>query len=232
MSPKLSDMQLVESLPLFPLADVVLLPDSSVPLFVFEPRYRQMTREAMAGERQIGMVAVRPEGVTAMAGDPPIFQIGCLGRITHAQQRPDGTFHILLTAHARFRILEELPRAGERLYRSARVALLEESRADLPEQRERLAAQRRELLVLLQRFVQALGPAVDDPSGALASFERLEPRHLANVVAQSISFHPVERQRLLEVDGLVDRYEMVSDLLRFKLAELGSGETAARPLLN
>lgn len=89
-------MPIIESLALFPLSDVVLLPEVSVPLYVFEPRYRQMTRDALAGGHQIGMVTVRPDSVSAMAGNPPVFEIGCLGRIANAQARPDGTYQILL----------------------------------------------------------------------------------------------------------------------------------------
>ena len=58
----------IDSLALFPLADVVLLPEVAVPLYIFEPRYRQMTRDALDGAHQIGMVAVRPDSVAGMAG--------------------------------------------------------------------------------------------------------------------------------------------------------------------
>jgi len=220
-------MSVVDSLPLFPLSDVVLLPDGSVPLFIFEPRYRQMTRDALAGGQQIGMVTVRPDSLASMAGDPPIFQVGCLGRIAHAQERPDGTFHILLIGEARFRILSEIERTGDRLYRSARVALLEEELPHSSAERERLGERRRELLDLLARFVRGLGSAVDQPERALEGFERLEPKHLVNAVAQSIPFRAVERQQVLESDSLLQRFEITCDLLRFKLAESGAGETGS-----
>jgi uncharacterized protein len=225
-------MNSIEALPLFPLSDVVLLPAGSVPLFIFEPRYRQMTRDALGGARQIGMVTVHPDAVTAMAGDPAIFQVGCLGRIAHAQERPDGTFHILLVAEARFRILEEIPRSGDRLYRSARVALLEDTLPESPEQFAELTQRRTALLTLLSRYVRSLGEAVDDPDGALTAFERVEPHHLVNAIAQSIPLRPVERQQILESDSLLDRYEIAADLLRFKLAESGAGETTSRSLPN
>ncbi|MBK7949898.1 MAG: LON peptidase substrate-binding domain-containing protein [Deltaproteobacteria bacterium] len=225
-------MGLIESLPLFPLSDVVLLPESSVPLFIFEPRYRQMTRDALAGAQQIGMVTVRPDSLAAMAGDPPIFQVGCLGRIAHVQERPDGTFHILLIGAARFRILEELPREGDRLYRSARVALLEDQKPDSASERERLAVSRDELMALLTRFVRGLAGAIEDPARALASFERLEAHHLVNAVAQSIPFRPVERQQMLESDSLLRRFEIASDLLRFKLAESTGSDPGPSALPN
>lgn len=223
-------MSVVESLPLFPLSDVVLLPGSSVPLFIFEPRYRQMTRDALVGPRQIGMVTVRPEGLATMAGDPPIFQVGCLGQIAHVQERPDGTFHILLTGESRFRILEEPPRTGDRLYRCARVAVLADPEPTTPEEHARIALQRTAVLTALRRFIEGLAGSIEDPPRVLASFERLEPLHLVNAIAQSIPFRPVERQQVLETDSLLGRLEITLDLLRFKLAEAGVGEGSSARL--
>ncbi|MBY0399904.1 LON peptidase substrate-binding domain-containing protein [Myxococcota bacterium] len=231
-APKLHPMGLIESLPLFPLSDVVLQPESSVPLFIFEPRYRQMTRDALAGAQQIGMVTVRPDSLAAMAGDPPIFQVGCLGRIAQVQERPDGTFHLLLIGAARFRILEELPRAGDRLYRSARVELLEDVELGSDSERERLVRSRDELIGLLTRFVRGLGAAIEDPARTLASFERLDALQLVNAIAQSIPFRPVERQQLLESESLLRRFEIANDLLRFKLAESTGGDPGPSALPN
>ncbi|MEZ4279918.1 MAG: LON peptidase substrate-binding domain-containing protein [Myxococcota bacterium] len=225
-------MTVIESLPLFPLSDVVLLPDSSVPLFIFEPRYRQMTRAALAGARQIGMVTVRPDSLEAMAGDPPIFEVGCLGRIAHAQERPDGTFHILLVGEARFRILDELPRSGERLFRCARVSVLDDQLPCSSDDHARLRQRREELLALLARFVRGLGASIDDPANTIASFERLEPVPLVNAITQSIPFRAIERQQILESDSLIDRFGIASDLLRFKLAENGAGNPGAQRLPN
>ena len=154
------------------------------------------------------------------------------GRIAHSQERPDGTFHILLVGEARFRILSEAPRVGDRLYRSARVALLEEQRPGSDSEHERLRQRRVELLELLSRFVRGLGAAIDDPARTLASFERLESLPLVNAIAQSIPFRAIERQQLLESDSLLERLEIASDLLRFKLAESGAGELGARRLPN
>ena len=118
-------MAQIETLAIFPLSDVVLLPEATTPLYIFEPRYRQMTRDALEGTRQIGMVTVRPDHVHEMGGNPPIFDVGCLGRIAHSAERPDGTYQIMLLGEQRFRVLEEDPPEGERLYRRARVQLLE-----------------------------------------------------------------------------------------------------------
>jgi Lon protease-like protein len=219
-------MDRIETLPIFPLSDVVLLPEVSVPLFIFEPRYRQMTADALAGTHQIGMVTVRPEAVSSMAGSPPVFEIGCLGRIAHAQERPDGTYQLLLVGERRFRILEERSADPERLYRSARVELLDDAAPCDGNESNRLDGSRATLLELLEDLLERTAPA-DSEAGSetevapLAGFEALEPARLVNALAQSISFRPAERQRLLEADSILDRFEIMGDLLRFRLAELG-----------
>jgi len=224
-------MNQIESLPLFPLSDVVLLPEISVPLTLFEPRYLQMARDVLAGSNQIGMVAVRPDSVAVMEGDPPTFDIGCLGRVAHAQEQQDGRFQILLLGVSRFRILQEEERSGERLYRSARVELLSDETPSDAAALELLEQRRSELLGYLERLVQRLGrTGARDP--AVAAFERLEPTRLINALTQSLALQPVERQRLLEADSIVSRFEIMGDLLRFRLAEVAAGEPGSTPLPN
>ncbi len=73
-------MSQIESLALFPLSDVVLLPQASVPLYIFEKRYRQMTSQALAGDCQIGMVTVRPGmiGETSPGGRAELLAAGVI----------------------------------------------------------------------------------------------------------------------------------------------------------
>jgi Lon protease-like protein len=224
-------MSRIPSLALFPLSDVVLLPEVSVPLYIFEPRYRQMTRAALEGSREIGMVAVRPEGAGAMAGDPPLFEVGCVGRITHAQERPDGTFQILLVGEHRFRILEEQDRAPSQLYRSAEVELLEDRAPGDESERAAFEQTRRELLDLVVRLVERVGSS-DDPRRVEQALEGLDPTRLVNSLAQSISLRPIERQQLIETDSIIGRCETLSDLLRFRLAAGGLADHDSGALPN
>lgn len=224
-------MDQIESLPLFPLADVVLLPEVSVPLTLFESRYRQMIRDVLAGSRQIGMIAVRPDSIALMADDPPTFEIGCLGQVARAQERPNGTFQILLSGLSRFRILQEEERMGERLYRSARVELLSDETPTSPEAIERLEQRRLELFTHLEELVQRLGrTSTDHP--VITKFERLEPARLINALTQSLAMQPIERQRLLEADSIISRFEIMTDLVRFRLAEAAVGQPGSTPLPN
>jgi uncharacterized protein len=95
-------------LPIFPLTGVLLLPRGQLPLNIFEPRYLAMTRDAMAGDKLIGMV--QPSDPTQpLAGNPPVYPTGCAGLVASFAETSDGRFLITLTGLCRFRIREELP---------------------------------------------------------------------------------------------------------------------------
>jgi hypothetical protein len=200
-------------LPIFPLQQVVLFPHVNCPLHIFEPRYRQMTEAALAGERRIGMIAVLPEHVDAMAGDPPVFAVGCEGEIAEATRRPDGRFDILLVGTQRFRILEEPPRSASQLYRSARVQPLDDAYA--PSDRARVGALRARMLELLAQVFRWAGSEREfDP----ARFARSDDVALVNGLCQLLQLAPAERQSLLEADDIPARYGGLIQVLQFQLA--------------
>src|ERR1700756_4926005 len=107
MSELTGGLELPSVLPIFPLAGVLLLPRGRLPLNIFEPRYLAMTRDALAGERMIGMV--QPTDPRVVGENPPVYPTGCAGRITSFSETDDGRFLITLTGVSRFRIREELP---------------------------------------------------------------------------------------------------------------------------
>jgi len=202
---------------LFPLANVVLFPTLSVPLYIFEQRYREMTRQALEGKGRIGMVAVRPGHADEMMGDPPVFDVGCEGMIEESQERPDGTYVLLLRATHRFRIVEELTRRPEQLYRVAHV----EYEDDLPceEGLEHVASARMEVSHGLRHLLERLSP---ETAGQL-SLDRLggiDDTQFVDALSQALDFDVLEKQRLLESRKVTDRYELMRELMRFRLAEL------------
>jgi Lon protease-like protein len=206
-----------DEIPIFPLSTVVLYPTTSVPLYIFEPRYRAMIEDALEGHERIGMMTVDPESVLEMEGDPPIYPVGCEGRIIQSDHNPDGTYSIVLAATRRIRIVEEAPRPSERLYRVARVEGFEESdsapaSAELPELRTRVIEA---LNALLSRVASN-----ETGTPARAEFEGIDDRHLANALSQGLSFATVEKQQLLEAPTTRERYELLTNLIRFRLAEI------------
>jgi Lon protease-like protein len=109
---------------LFPLPDLVFFPQVMQPLHVFEPRYRQMTTDALAGDRLIALVLPRPGWETDYAGSPAVHAVACLGKVVADQKMEDGRFNILLRGLSRIQILHEIPHGKS--YRKAKVELLAE----------------------------------------------------------------------------------------------------------
>ena len=110
-------------IPLFPLPSTVFYPGTPLPLHIFEPRYRQMTADALEGERKIGMVLLKPDWEAAYFNRPEIFPMGCVGSIEKEIRHPDGKYNFTLVGLRRFRILREV---DGKLYRCAEIDLLEE----------------------------------------------------------------------------------------------------------
>jgi len=209
-----------DELPIFPLTGVVLFPEAQAPLHIFEPRYRQMTEAALAGGQRIGMAVIDPEHARETSGDPPLHPIGCTGLIRQAQQLPDGRFNIVLEGTHRFRILEEPPRPPERLYRMARVELLEDP---FPACDQAPAAS------LRQRIVDHVAELVrrSDPERARQFseqiFQGVGDGAFVNSLCQALSFPPDEKLALLDAPDVLSRFELLEGLLSFRVAGLGAG---------
>ena len=210
-----------EVIPLFPLPNVVLFPQVHCPLHIFEPRYQQMAADALGGARRIGMATVRPEHQSALAGDPPLFTIGCIGAIQQSRRRDDGRYDIVLFGVQRFRIVEEIPRESERLYRLARVELLDErfdeAREGIPLQG--LRADAIDLLTQVLRFVAPDSAHEFDPR----RFSGIDDTAFVSALCQMLELPPAEKQGLLEADGPLARCERLVVVLQFRLAELLGG---------
>jgi len=216
-------------LPIFPLSSVVLFPKVRVPLHIFEPRYRAMTRYALDGDRRIGMVTVLPEHHGDLAGDPPVYAIGCEGSIQHAVRLPDGRYNIVLEGVARIRILEEPPRPEGQLYRSVRADRLGEGATG--EALAAVHARRGEIVDLLMQLVRRLAPDRADEIST-EQFARIDDETFVNSVAQAVELPLPDKQSLLEANGVSARCELLVSLLRFRLAERQAGSPADRRVLH
>lgn len=116
---------------LFPLPNLVLFPSVIQPLHIFEPRYRQMTADALASDRLLAVVLLRPNWEEEYEGRPAIHEVACLGKIVADQRLEDGRYHLLVRGLHRLRIQEEI--LSPHPYRSARADLLNEIDLACPE---------------------------------------------------------------------------------------------------
>jgi Lon protease-like protein len=214
----MSDATPDPTLPIFPLPSVVLFPAVGVPLYIFEPRYRQMTADALAGAGRVGMVAVDPRVVEDMAGSPRVFEVGCAGEIRSSDARPDGTYHILLHGLFRFRIRREILPSGERLYRTAEVEAL----SDL-EPEAALTTERSEVLELMRQLLPDRAQSFRSEN-----FTEVEDTQFVNAFCQAVELSTSEKQKLLEANGVRDRIALLVDLLQFRRAEHAARSEGSR----
>lgn len=201
-----------QTLPLFPLPNVVLFPGVYLPLHIFEPRYRTMAQDALDGDRLIGMVLLKPGFESEYDGRPPIYAVGCSGLITHHERLDDGRFNIVLQGLDRFRVLAE---DSSRLYRVAEVERLAEPAVD-----DALA-----IRSLRQRLESLVTPLVERAGGEMTIPPAMSDVDLIHALAQYLDLEALEKQALLELDGLATRAAALADLLEMKT--LMSGRTTS-----
>jgi Lon protease-like protein len=188
--------------PIFPLAGAVLFPRAQLPLHIFEPRYRAMVRDALAGDQQIAMVQPKD------SGEPPgLFEVGCIGRIVGSEELDDGRFNIVLEGVSRFRI------AGEAdVMTPYRQVDADRSGFDDEEDAEPLASiQRAELEREARRYADALGYAVD-----WEAVSRLDDEMLVNGISQIAPLDVGSKQALLEAPDLAARTDLLVQFMHFQ----------------
>lgn len=199
-SAHMSDLdQLPSTIPLFPLQDVALFPNMSRPLHVFEPRYREMMADAVEGGGYIGMVLLQPGHEDEYGGNPPVFSIGCAGKIAEANETEDGRWFILLHGTTRFRIVNE-DQSGA--YRVAVVEPIPERLDD--DDRTALSKRRPELIYALNSLLPGSEPPPAD----------LSDEDFVNGLAQFLALDPLDRQQLLEAAGPLERANALLELMR------------------
>jgi len=217
MAPQRGVAALPTILPIFPLPGVLLLPHGRLPLRIFEPRYLAMTRDALAGERLIGMV--QPNDPAVSGANPPVYPIGCAGRITSFTETDDGLFLITLTGISRYRIREELP-------------LLEGYRRVVPEWAdfardleadENAGFDRDRLIRGLKGFFQHHQISADWDAIASTPVDRL-----VTSIAMMCPFEPSEKQALLEASDLDDRARLLTAIVEMAVLNRSSEGGAAR----
>jgi Lon protease-like protein len=206
----------VEFLPVFPLASVVLFPHVRVPLYIFEPRYRQMIEAALHGAGRIGMVTVLPDQVDLIGGDPEIFQIGCAGRIESCKKRGDGTYDILLLGESRFRVEREIDPPDGQLYREAQVAILPDE-SSVPPGSE-IDGLRNQVHQYYDQLIERIAPEHLEQFRSMG-FDVMPHAVYANTVSASLNIDAAEKQSLLESASTTIRLERLLAVLEFKLAE-------------
>ena len=189
---------LPQTIPIFPLEDVVLFPSTSRPLHIFEPRYREMVAAALEGDRIIGMVLLQPGNEAEYEGRPPVYPVGCAGEITDVEELPDGRYLVVLQGLVKFRVTSE---DQSRSYRLADVESILEpldngTRQVLGEKRQQLAG----MLSSIAPNSPLFPPSLSD-------------EEFVDTLAQVLGVDPADRQALLEQENPVARADALIEIL-------------------
>jgi Lon protease-like protein len=189
-------------MPLFPL-NVVLFPGMSLPLHIFEPRYRQMISRCLQEDRTFGVVLM-VEGQEDQEGALPA-EIGCSSEITEATHFEDGRYNLQTIGRQRFRVLSA---REEDDYLIGTVEWIE---PEIPEEEApRLSSQ---ALRSLRRYLGAIGSNLETSVAEEWSVPS-EPYALSMWIAALLAVPNPQKQQLLELDSTVARLELEVRLLR------------------
>ena len=206
-------------IPIFPLAGVLLLPGGRLPLNIFEPRYLEMTQDAMASQRIIGMI--QPADPFSRDFEPETYHTGCAGLISEFEETADNRILITLTGVCRFDVANELPREGLPYRRVA--ARYQSFACDLI--RENAIALDRDLLIsALKKFFDARGMSAD-----WSAIDELCNEDLMTNFAMACPFGPSEKQALLECRETNERSAVFQALLEMAAHERDGMEGATAP---
>src|SRR5678809_1441707 len=201
-------------MPLFPLPNVVLFPNASLRLHIFEERYRALTRDILAGERFLAMGLIA-ESASPADERPAVEPIAGVGEVVMAHELPDGRFNLVVRGYSRVRIDEEL--ASDRPYRLVAATVV----PDLPiSDRNELRDAEQSLRVLIGQLADAIPEGGEPLRQIVAGLET--PAALANVAASELIADLAVRQRLLETRDVARRLERVSAEIVAMMARLSA----------
>jgi Lon protease-like protein len=193
-------------IPIFPLPNTVFFPKTYLPLHIFEPRYRQMVTDAAIGSQCIGMILLKEGWESDYYGNPPIFSMGCVGRIVSVQPLVDGRSNILLQGLERYEIQTE---HFERPYREASIRLAPRAAGG-----ELDPAVRTKLLRTLEEFLKSRD---DGPTWQALFRDEVSDDILIHTLSTYLECTPLEKQFMLEADSLHQQARRLGDLLQFMM---------------
>jgi uncharacterized protein len=213
-----SPSDLPARIPVFPLRGAIVLPRTTLPLNVFEPRYLAMVEDVLRGDRLIGII--QPTGDGGATGSPsdrsaPLQAIGTAARLIAHQEQPDGRILITLCGVCRFEVVGEV--RTDTPYRTLEISC-DRFERDLGAADESDVA-RGPLLAVLRRFLDARNLDAD-----WAAIEKSDNTDLVNGLAIAGPFAPSEKQALLETMTLAERARTL-----IALAEIDLAGGAAKP---
>ena len=200
-----NDFEFPNKIPVFPLSNFIIFPNTTVPLNIFEPRYIQMVDDCMKGNRLIGIVQPKKTGELKK---PNLYEVGCAGKITSFNETEDGRYLIVINGICRYQIIDELE--NDKLYRECKINF-ENFINDLSENKNEeiknsdVKSVFNDLKILFKK------------QGYLINWKDIEKQSLdktINTLAMASPFSLEEKQMLLETNTLVERNKKLEKILK------------------
>jgi uncharacterized protein len=209
-----------DALKVLPLPGVVVLPGTPTPFHIFEPRYRALVADALAGDRMIAVATLASEE-GASQDRAPIHPIAGAGFIEAEEQLPDGRYHIVVRGLERVRLTEELDNGKP--YREFRGEVLEDLYP--PAGPAALIRQRQALEACVLRLAEVLPPESGAPQLAELAARTESPSQLADLVAAAVVSEPGPRIAVIEELDLAKRLDLVTGEVASVILMLSRGRT-------
>ena len=197
----MQDIRLPKNIPIFPLSGVLLLPGGLLPLHIFEQRYLDMFRDALAGDGIIGMI--QPELEQAHLHNPSVFSTGCAGKIAHNENTSDGRMLVTLRGLCRFETVQELDNGLS--YRTSEVNYLPSGNIIMDEAEN---SKHQRLLNAASLYLSLL-----EENARLEPILDANMSELVTVLSMHCPFSSLEKQSLLEAPDLNNRVDRLIELL-------------------
>jgi Lon protease-like protein len=199
-----------ERLPIFPLPNVLLFPNMTLPLHIFEERYKRMVNDCLQGDRLLGLFLLR-QGWDEEGATPTPYDVGGMGRITRAVRYPNGSMDILLSGLARVQVLRYVQ---QKPYLIAEIEMW----PDEPDDSEGVEALTRRMVGLFQRYVVA---KVGEGHELLKNLKMLaSPIDLLHLVVTNMPLDVHQKQEILNLRPIDERITMMITFLNQELTAL------------
>tara|TARA_Y100000741_G_scaffold180662_1_gene137355 strand:- start:1138 stop:1785 length:648 start_codon:yes stop_codon:yes gene_type:complete len=199
------DFEFPSKIPIFPLSNFIIFPNTNVPLNIFEPRYIEMVDDCMKGNRLIGIIQPKKTGDLKK---PNLYQVGCVGKITSFNETEDGRYLIFINGICRFKIIEEL--INDKLYRECKISF-DNYLNDLDENKKD------EIKLLNLKTIFKDLKILFKKQGYLINWKDIEKQNIdqtINTLSMASPFSLEEKQVLLETNTLAERNKKLEEILK------------------
>ena len=201
--------QLPNKIPIFPLSNFIIFPETTVPLNIFEPRYVEMVDDCMRGTRMIGIIQPKK---TFNNSIPELYTVGCLGKITSFNETEDGRYLIIINGVNRFKIINEIN--NNKLYRECNVSFEKFKNDNKPNSQEIKFSDLELIFKNLKKLFEK--------NGYIINWKEIEKNNLEqtiNALSMASPFTIEEKQALLEAENLNLRKSRLEKILKTYISD-------------